>query len=149
MMVKLLLYAYCVGGPSSRRIEKSTFEGLPFRVLAAEQRPDHAVHPLDLQWKTRGHGVLARHADDLLVMCAPEVEDRRGLAASRTLLPKSGLEPKDARTRLVRLPEGGERFDFLGIPIATCAAAPAARTASRSLLTGPHAGRCSMPATAN
>ena len=42
MMVKLLLYAYCVGRPSSRRIEKATYEELPFRVLSADQHPDHA-----------------------------------------------------------------------------------------------------------
>jgi len=42
MMVKLLLYAYCVGKPSSRRVEKATYEELPFRVLSADQHPDHA-----------------------------------------------------------------------------------------------------------
>jgi len=41
MMVKLMLYAYCVGVPSSRRIEKSTHEVIPFRVLSANQHPDH------------------------------------------------------------------------------------------------------------
>lgn len=42
MMVKLLLYAYCVGEPSSRKIERATYEEVPFRVLAAAQHPDHA-----------------------------------------------------------------------------------------------------------
>jgi hypothetical protein len=42
MMVKLLLYAYCVGKPSSRKIEKATWEELPFRVLSGDQHPDHA-----------------------------------------------------------------------------------------------------------
>ena len=41
LMTKLLLYAYCVGVPSSRRIEKSTYEVIPFRVLSANQYPDH------------------------------------------------------------------------------------------------------------
>ena len=41
MMTKLLLYAYCIGVPSSRRIEKSTYDSIPFRVLAANQYPDH------------------------------------------------------------------------------------------------------------
>jgi hypothetical protein len=40
-MTKLLLYAYCIGAPSSRRIEKSTYDSIPFRVLAANQYPDH------------------------------------------------------------------------------------------------------------
>jgi len=41
MMVKLILYAYCVGVPSSRKIEKSTHDVIPFRVLSANQYPDH------------------------------------------------------------------------------------------------------------
>ena len=41
MMVSLLLYAYCVGLPSSRKIEKATHEQVPFRVIAADQHPDH------------------------------------------------------------------------------------------------------------
>ena len=41
MMVKLMLYAYCVGVPASRRIEKSTYDVIPFRVLSANQHPDH------------------------------------------------------------------------------------------------------------
>jgi transposase len=41
MMVALLIYAYCVGVPSSRKIEKATYELIPFRVLTADQHPDH------------------------------------------------------------------------------------------------------------
>jgi len=41
MMVRLLLYAYCVGVPSSRKIEKATHERVPFRVISANQHPDH------------------------------------------------------------------------------------------------------------
>ena len=41
LMVKLLLYAYCTGKPSSRRIEQATYEEVPYRVLAANQHPDH------------------------------------------------------------------------------------------------------------
>lgn len=41
MMVALLLYAYCVGLPSSRKIEKATYHSIPFRVLTANQHPDH------------------------------------------------------------------------------------------------------------
>lgn len=41
LMVKLLLYAYCVGRPSSRKIERATYEDVAFRVLAADQHPDH------------------------------------------------------------------------------------------------------------
>ena len=41
MMVKLLLYAYCVGRPSSRKIERATHEDVACRVLAGDQHPDH------------------------------------------------------------------------------------------------------------
>src|SRR5207302_1834279 len=39
--VKLLLYAYCIGKPSSRKIERATYEDVAVRVLAADQHPDH------------------------------------------------------------------------------------------------------------
>jgi transposase len=41
MMVVRLLYAYCVGLPSSRKIERACYEDLPFRVLSGNQQPDH------------------------------------------------------------------------------------------------------------
>jgi len=41
MMVALLLYAYCVGLPSSRKIEQATYHSVPFRVLTGDQHPDH------------------------------------------------------------------------------------------------------------
>jgi len=41
MMTGLLLYAYCKGIRSSRKIEEATYESVPFRVLAAGQHPDH------------------------------------------------------------------------------------------------------------
>ena len=55
MMVALLIYAYCaclraarrqaprrqVGKPSSRKIEKATYEEVAFRVLSGDTHPDH------------------------------------------------------------------------------------------------------------
>jgi transposase len=43
LLVGLLVYGYCVGVRSSRKIEKATYESVPFRVLAANQHPDHAT----------------------------------------------------------------------------------------------------------
>src|SRR5919112_6124810 len=43
MMVALLLYAYARGVPSSRQIERACVEDVAFRVIAAQQRPDHAT----------------------------------------------------------------------------------------------------------
>lgn len=42
MMTLLLLYAYCLGIVSSRRIERACYEDLAFRVLTANQQPDHS-----------------------------------------------------------------------------------------------------------
>jgi transposase len=41
MMLALLVYAYCVGKPSSRKIERATYEDVAFRVLSGNQHPDH------------------------------------------------------------------------------------------------------------
>src|SRR5260370_5507863 len=43
VMVSVLLYAYCVGERSSRRIECRCREDIAFRVLSANQVPDHAT----------------------------------------------------------------------------------------------------------
>ena len=43
MMVALVLYAYCEGERSSRRIERRCREDIAFRVLTANQQPDHAT----------------------------------------------------------------------------------------------------------
>lgn len=40
MMVKVLVYAYCVGLPSSRRIERALTEDVALRYLAANNTPD-------------------------------------------------------------------------------------------------------------
>ena len=41
MMVSLLVYGYCVGVASSRKIEKKTIEDVAFRVIAGNTQPDH------------------------------------------------------------------------------------------------------------
>src|SRR5512133_436528 len=41
MLTRVLLYAYCIGVTSSRRIEKASYEDLAVRYLAADQHPDH------------------------------------------------------------------------------------------------------------
>lgn len=43
MMLSVLLYAYCTGERSSRRIERRLVEDVAVRVVAANQRPDHAT----------------------------------------------------------------------------------------------------------
>jgi transposase len=41
LMTRLLLYGYCIGITSSRKIESATFDNLAFRYLSADQHPDH------------------------------------------------------------------------------------------------------------
>lgn len=41
LMVKLLLYGYCSGKMSSRKIEQATYDDVAFRVLSCNQQPDH------------------------------------------------------------------------------------------------------------
>jgi transposase len=41
LLTRLLLYGYCVGVTSSRRIERATYDDVAFRYLAADQHPDH------------------------------------------------------------------------------------------------------------
>ena len=43
MMLSVLLYAYCQGERSSRRIERHCVESVPYRILAADTAPDHCA----------------------------------------------------------------------------------------------------------
>lgn len=71
------------------------------------------LHRLDRAWDEHD-GVLVRYADDLVVMCWSRSQAERALACLVDLLAGLGLEPKAAKTRIVRLEVDGEGFDFLG-----------------------------------
>jgi transposase len=43
MMLAVLLYAYCTGERSSRRVERRLVEDVAYRVIAVNQQPDHAT----------------------------------------------------------------------------------------------------------
>ena len=72
MMVALLLYAYARGIPSSRVIERACAEDVAFRVIAAQQRPDHATIARFLE---RHQDALGGLFAEVLTLCA-----RSGLA---------------------------------------------------------------------
>jgi group II intron reverse transcriptase/maturase len=72
------------------------------------------LHRLDRAWDVREHGVLVRFADDVLVMCTSRRQAEAALVRLRLLLAELGLEPKEAKTRIVHLAVGGEGVDFLG-----------------------------------
>jgi transposase len=72
MMVGLLLYAYARGMRSSRAIERACEEDVAFRVIAAQQRPDHATIA---RFIGRHQGAIAGLFGEVLALCA-----RSGLA---------------------------------------------------------------------
>lgn len=67
MMVALLLYAYAVGERSSRGIERRCREDVAFRVLAANQTPDHATIA---RFRARHDEALADTFTGVLALCA-------------------------------------------------------------------------------
>ena len=73
------------------------------------------LHRMDRAWDERAHGVLVRFAGDAVVMCRSRQQGAEAaLARLSALLAELGLEPKAAKTRIVRLTEGGQGLDFLG-----------------------------------
>jgi RNA-directed DNA polymerase len=71
------------------------------------------LHRLDRAWD-EADGVLIRYADDVTVMCWSRSQAERALERLSDLLAELGLEPKQAKTRIVHLQVGGEGLDFLG-----------------------------------
>jgi transposase len=67
MMVALLLYAYAVGERSSRMIERRCVEDVAFRVISANQSPDHATIA---RFRARHEQALADLFSDVLELCA-------------------------------------------------------------------------------
>ena len=43
MMLGLLVYGYCIGVRSSRRMERATYEDVAFRLLTGDNHPDHST----------------------------------------------------------------------------------------------------------
>jgi len=67
MMLALLLYAYAVGERSSRRIERRCEDDVAFRVITANQVPDHATVA---RFRVRHERALADLFADVLGLCA-------------------------------------------------------------------------------
>jgi transposase len=67
MMVALLLYAYAVGERSSRGVERRCREDVAFRVITANQIPDHATIA---RFRARHEQALADTFVQVLALCA-------------------------------------------------------------------------------
>src|SRR3954453_15503195 len=78
MMVALMVYAYCVGERSSRRIERRCVEGVAFRVIAANRVPDHTTIA---RFRQRFAEPLAGLFVQVLAMCAKAGMVRVGTVA--------------------------------------------------------------------
>jgi transposase len=66
MMVSLLLYAYARGERSSRGIERRCVEDVAYRVIAAQQKPDHATIA---RFRARHEDALAELFSSVLGLC--------------------------------------------------------------------------------
>ena len=78
MMLALLVYAYCVGERSSRRIERRLVEDVAFRVVAANQHPDHATIA---RFRANHETAIAGLFGQVLAVCARVGLLRPGLVA--------------------------------------------------------------------
>ncbi len=78
LMVGLLVYAYCVGERSSRSIERRCTEDIAFRVVAANQVPDHATVA---RFRAAHQDALAGLFGQVLGLCASAGLIRAGVVA--------------------------------------------------------------------
>lgn len=95
MMVTLLLYAYCLGERSSRQIERLCEQDVAFRVITANQGPDHTTIA---RFRQTHKKALAALFTDVLRFCTKaglvqvgvvaldgtKIEANASLAANRT-----------------------------------------------------------------
>jgi RNA-directed DNA polymerase len=112
-VLKLLRVVLDAGVMTDGTVRKSvtgTPQGGPFSPLLC----NIYLHRLDRVWDVREHGVLVRYCDDAVVMCRSRQQAEAALVRLRQLLADLGLEPKEAKTRIVRLEVGGPGVDFLG-----------------------------------
>jgi transposase len=83
VILAVLLYAYCVGERSSRGIGRRLVEDVAFRVVAANQQPDHATLA---RFRARHQEAIAGLFAQVLGLCVAE-----GLVATgvRSIRPRS------------------------------------------------------------
>ena len=78
MMVALLLYAYCLGERSSRRIERLCQRDVAFRVITANQGPDHTTMA---RFRQTHETALAMLFTQVLRLCAEAGVVKVGIVA--------------------------------------------------------------------
>ena len=116
MMTALLLYAYAVGERSSRRIERLCRRDIAFRVITANQAPDHATIA---RFRADHEAALAGLFGDILRLCREAGLGSLGLVA----IDGTKIEADAART-------ANRGADGLDAEIATILAEAAAADAA-------------------
>ena len=109
-LLRVILRAGVMQDGQVRRSVTGTPQGGPLSPLLC----NIYLHRVDRAWDVREHGVLVRYADDALVLCRSREQAAAALVRLRELLADLGLEPKEAKTRIVHLRVGEPGFDFLG-----------------------------------
>ena len=100
MMLTLLAYAYAVGERSSRGIERRCREDVAFRVICANQVPDHATIA---RFRVRHQEALADLFGQVLGLCAEAGLVEVGvIAVDGTQARRRGLQPRDPQLRADR-----------------------------------------------
>ena len=99
------------GGVVSMR-EAGTPQGSPLSPLLA----NIALHALDEAWLAEGWqaGTLVRYCDDFVVLCPTRERAVQARELAEATLAPLGLRLHPVKTRIVRLGQGEEGFDFLG-----------------------------------
>jgi transposase len=78
MMLTLLVYAYCAGEPRSRQIETGCRENVAFRIICANQVPDHTTIS---RFRQRHERALSDIFGQVLALCAEAGLVRTGVVA--------------------------------------------------------------------
>jgi RNA-directed DNA polymerase len=102
-LLRAVLRAGVMEDGQVRRPVTGTRQGGPLSPLMCNVY----LHRLDRAWDEH-NGALVRFADDLVVMCWSASQAERALARLTVLLASLGLEPKAAKTRIVRVPRAQE-----------------------------------------
>jgi transposase-like protein DUF772 len=135
MMTALLLYAYASGERSSRRIEFRCRRDIAYRVIAANQVPDHATIA---RFRADHERALAELFGEVLRLCATAGLGRLGLVA----LDGTRLAADESL-------RANRTADELETEIGTILAEAAATDAAEDAAFGPHRGDEPPPAFAD
>ena len=96
LMLAVLFYAYCVGERSSRRIERRLTDDVAFRVVAANQQPDHATLA---RFRRRHQEAIAEVFSQVLGLCVAEGLVQAGVVAIDATRMEAAVSLRQNRTR--------------------------------------------------